>query len=277
MSDLTNHVNKVYGGEAMPKVAAVTCDIETDFGGRVGTRELLEATEYGETLLSFCTEHRTPLTGFVVTALLDQHLPGIQLLREQNIELHPHSYSHDTKTYRANSAAEMARSQKEWKLHFGSTATGYRAPQGVVSMTDPDALQENGFQFDASIFPALRRNVFDYRDLPREPWIWNSGVMEIPFAATEDRSRLTLSMLKLRGKKYWSKRMNSLPSTVVIDTHLHDFFTPTSFNKLPIPMRIAYSRNRQEGFELLQWLIEQLRQQGYSFTSMQTIASDLSS
>ena len=268
---LQEQIDTVYDSEALPKVACITCDIEMDFGGRIGTTELLETKDHADHLIDFCSEHKTPLTGFVVTKLLDKKLPGINKFRD--IELHPHSHTHKTKTYRLESAKEMARCQEEWSKHFGTSATGYRAPQGVMTDSDPDALTQNGFIFNASIFPARRRGVFDYRDLPREPWLWNSGVKEIPFAATEDRSRLTLSTLKLLGKGYWKKKIDTLPNIVVIDTHLHDFATPTAFNALPIPLRIAYSRNKQKGYVLLDWLIGELKQRGYTFDTMNTVAT----
>ena len=268
---LRQNIEKEFDSGPLPKVAVLTCDIEPDFGGRTGTTELLEDPVHINKLLAWCRESEVPLTSFVTTSLLTQKLPGVHELIDKGIEMHPHSHTHDTKKNQTESAKEIAGSQEAWKFFFGENAKGYRAPQGILYPDDPKSLKENGFEFSASIFPSLRQRVFDYRSLPRTPWVWKGGVMELPFASTKDRSRLTLSTLKLRGINYWKKRISNLPKIVIIDTHLHDFASTNSFRKLPLPIKMAYSRNKTKGFESLKWLTKTLKEMGYGFMGIQEI------
>ncbi|MDD5623511.1 MAG: polysaccharide deacetylase family protein [Candidatus Peribacteraceae bacterium] len=274
-SSLLSEVVHVMNPRALPKLAALTCDIEPDFGGRTGTLELLEDPTPAAGLLQWCKTQDIPLTGFVVTELLAKNLPGIRSFREQGTELHPHAHTHDTRRYRTRSAEEIGRAQETWAKVFGTPALGYRAPQGVVLPGDPEALAAHGYQFDASVFPTQRFGVFDYRSLPLTPWLWESGIWEIPFAATTKRSRLTLSTLKLYGQHFWEGKIATLPPIVVIDMHLHDIVLPASTRKLPLLPRLAYARNRANGYVLLAWLTEELKRQGYQFTTMERIAAML--
>ena len=102
----------------------------------------------------------------------------------------------------------------------------------------------------------------------------------MPFAAlSNSRQRITVSMLKLRGKRFWEKQLRNpdhWPHTFVIDSHLHDFFTPENFRKLPFPFKLAYGRRREEGFALLSWLVGMLKEQGYRFTDMSTLYREIS-
>lgn len=260
------------------KIAVLTCDIEPDFGGRTGTRELLEDASFTEQLLQRCTQSHVPLSCFVVTSLLADALPAIRVLREKNTDLHAHSHTHDTRVYQQVSQEEIQKSQDVFSRVFGRPSLGYRAPQGVMMPEDIPALLRAGFQFDASIFPARRRDVFDYRMLPREPWLWRGGVMEIPFAATPAHHRFTVSTLKLWGTFWWKKFLSNtdaLPHVFVIDSHLHDFFTPTHFDQLPLSFRLLYGRNRERGFDLLAWIIATLKDHGYLFMTMSGVHAAL--
>lgn len=269
-SQLLSEIERTLDVSGM-RIAVLSCDIEKDYGGRTGTQELLEDASFMEQLLQRCTEAHIPLSCFVVTSLLEQSLPAIRVLREKEIDCHAHSHTHDVSTYRAQSQEEIERSQETFSRVFGRPSLGYRAPQGVIMPGDISALVHAGFRFDASVFPARRRGVFDYRMLPRDPWMWKGGVMEIPFAASPAHHRFTVSTLKLWGPFWWKRflsNLGALPSVFVIDSHLHDFFTPSQFHQLPFFFRLIYSRNSKRGFDLLSWTVETLKRHGYSFMTM---------
>lgn len=261
-----------------PLVATLTCDIEPDYGGRIGTSELLEDAAYSNKFLSWLQSRSLPCTGFVVTSLLQRKLPGIEAWKARGIDLLPHSYTHDTSSYQEHSTEEIFRSQEAYQEFFHTTASVYRAPQGIIMPSDPETLRRAGYSCDASVFPSLRRGLFDYRGLPQTPWKWRSGVLELPFATTLHRRMLTVSYLKLYGKFFWKHWIRGpLPRVLVIDSHLHDFFVPQKRSGLPLLLRLAYARNADAGFTLLDWLCTALRARGYRFTTMREIATHLQS
>ncbi|MDA1045097.1 MAG: hypothetical protein O3C57_07735 [Verrucomicrobia bacterium] len=213
-----------------------------------------------------------PLSLFIVTRYLTQNLGFVDAVTDHRLDAHAHSHNHDMQTYASRSGPEIEASQRAFEDFFDRPAAGYRAPQGVIYQGDPGILAANGFAFSASIFPARRRGVFDYRAMPQVPWTWTSGVVELPFASTiGSRTMLTASYVKLLGKIYWSgilKSAATLPSVLVIDSHLHDFFRPASFPQLPVTFRMAYRRNSTKGLDLMTWLFDKLRQHGYRFVSI---------
>ena len=81
---------------------------------------------------------------------------------------------------------------------------------------------------------------------------------------------LTVSYLKLLGRIYWSRALSTenLPRALIIDSHLHDLFEATTFGDLPLTFRLAYARNRRKGLEMLAWVIERLRELGYTFLTV---------
>jgi peptidoglycan/xylan/chitin deacetylase (PgdA/CDA1 family) len=253
------------------RLAVVTCDIEPDFGGRTQATELIDDRIYLDKLVSFCESQNVPLSAFIVTALLQGDFAVLQSIKDHTVDVHAHSHTHDTSKYREQSAKEVQTSQKVFTEYFGHPSLGYRAPQGVLTQKDISALESSGFVFDSSIFPARRLEVFDYRSLPREPWRWKGGVIEMPFASSASHQRITLSMLKLWGINRWKnilKNKDEIPSMFVIDTHLHDFFVPQHFSHLPLLYRLAYSRNKTKGFEYISELIALLKSHSYEFITM---------
>ncbi len=251
--------------------AAVTCDVEPDYGNRTQSSDLIADPKYLDTLVAHCTSLGVPLSAFVVTQCLSSHPSLTRALVEHDLDVHAHSHRHDTQRYATSSVEEIAACQECFRSHFGRPAMGYRAPQGLVVPGDSAAMADREFVFDASVFPSRRRGLFDYRRLPREPWRWKSGVVELPFAsAGRGRAMLTVSYLKLFGKLYWRSvlKPDILPRVLVIDSHLHDFFKAPTFGQLPLAFRLAYSRNRRNGLALLGWLIGVLRGFGYEFLTM---------
>jgi len=273
-SSMRDQMDGVFAAPA-ERVAVMTCDVEPDFGNRTGTCELLEDRKYLDALIDNCRSLGVPLSAFIVTAYLERELGFVAAVLDDGLDVHAHSHSHDIGSYRSQSAREIEESQRVFRRVFGRDATGYRAPQGVLVSGDPAALADNGFAFSASVFPSRRRGVFDFRDMPQVPWRWKSGVVELPFASTvPGRRMVTVSYLKLLGKLYWHRVLrcvDNLPPILIIDSHLHDFFEPRSFANLPMLFRLAYRRNRRNGFTLMAWLILRLRALGYRFVSVEEL------
>ncbi|KKW39275.1 hypothetical protein A2454_02805 [Candidatus Peribacteria bacterium RIFOXYC2_FULL_55_14] len=276
---LQGDIDRAIAIDAFPRTAVLTCDIEPDYGARTGTAALLEEEQPLNDVLAFCAAQKLPLSCFVVTSLLQGNKGGICVLRAANLDVHAHSHTHNTQQYRVSSAEEMQKAQDVFSAFFGRPSLGYRAPQGVLYPGDIQALSGAGYAFDSSVFPSRRRGLFDYRALPTEPWMWRGGVLELPFAAlAHSRRRVTVSMLKLRGRRFWQRQLREpahWPHVFVIDSHLHDFFTPGNFHHLPLAYRLAYGRRKEQGFALLSWLVELLKGQGYRFVDMTSLCREL--
>jgi peptidoglycan/xylan/chitin deacetylase (PgdA/CDA1 family) len=274
-ASLLPSIDRVLDPAHLPRIAVLTCDIEQDYGNRTGTCELLQTREPLRLYLDWCDTQNLPLSAFVVTSLLEK-FPHLRELRER-ADVHAHAHIHDMPAYPVHTREEILRSQEAFTSFFGSPSLGYRAPQGIVMPGDDDVLKDAGFRFDSSLFPARRPGLFDYRILPSLPWIWKSGVMEFPFATVRGRM-VTVSYLKMLGPVLWRHLLSrsALPPVLVIDSHLHDFFPVQSITRLPLHMRLLYRRHRTEGFALLQWLIETLREKEYTFVSLTSLFQTLS-
>ncbi|MBT3224646.1 MAG: polysaccharide deacetylase family protein, partial [Proteobacteria bacterium] len=150
------------------RVAAITCDIEPDFGNRTNSEELLTHRRHLDQLHQLLASHETPLSVFVVTRCL-RHDSLVQTIIEHQLDAHAHSHNHDMASYQTNTRQEIHTSQEAFVSCFGRPALGYRAPQGVLLPNDPEEIAQAGFAFSSSVFPSRRRGLFDYRALPQTP------------------------------------------------------------------------------------------------------------
>ena len=155
---------------------------------------------------------------------------------------------------------------------LGQNPLGYRAPQGVIKLEDLDLLLDNGYSFSSSIFPSYRLGKFNNLRMPIMPFLWNNGLLEIPFAVIPGiRLIYSLSYIKLFSLSI-SKALTTmfgLPNVVVIDSHLHDlFYSPDSLKKVNGLPRYAWSIRKNDGQKYLNKIIEYLKLNDYEFVSI---------
>jgi hypothetical protein len=256
--------------------ACLTLDLEPDHAGRAVFAYEAWRPDRLDALMNLLQEFEAPLSAFVVGRSMEEQPAGIAHLRRRGVEFHLHSYSHNLAE--PDSAAELDAGMRVFESVFGVPPTGYRAPEGRISEGGLSRLAARGFLFDSSVFPSawphpryLRYPRAAYRSVP-------SGLMEIPIAtAGAARILVTLSFIKLLGFPLYRRlvRPGNVPEPLVFDMHLHDLFVLPAYDQLPAFLKVAYSRNRAEGFVLLRSILTLLRDSGYRFTSMSAAARDL--
>jgi peptidoglycan/xylan/chitin deacetylase (PgdA/CDA1 family) len=256
--------------------ACLTLDLEPDHAGRATFAYEAWRADRLDALMDALAEFRAPLSAFVVGRSLEQQPEGIARLRNRGVEFHLHSYSHDLAE--PDSAGELDAGIRVFEAALGEAPLGYRAPEGRISDDGLKRLAERGFLFDSSVFPSawphpryLRYPRAAYRSAP-------SNLIEIPIAtAGPARLLVTLSFIKLLGFPLYRRliRKGRVPDPLIFDMHLHDLFVLPAYHQLPAFLKVAYSRNRNEGFALLRATLALLRDAGYGFTTMTAAARAL--
>ena len=260
----------------MSPQACLTLDLEPDHAGRVVFGYEAWRPDRLDALMDALAEFGAPLSAFVVGQALEQQPAAIAQLRRLGVDFHLHSYSHDLAE--PDSAREIDAGMRAFEAAMGERPLGYRAPEGRISRGGLERLAERDFLFDSSVFPSawphpryLRYQRTAYRSRP-------SNLLEIPIA-TAGRARLpvTLSFIKLLGFPLYRRLIQKgrVPQPLIFDMHLHDLFALPAYDQLPAFLKVAYSRNRKQGFTLLRSTLSLLRESGYSFETMTTAARSL--
>lgn len=253
----------------------MTVDLEPDFLSEDCHEVLLDERRFARFAETLTARH-VPLSVFVVAKMLDQGLPVRERFAALDAEFELHSYSHDPSE--PDSPREIARAKEAYRKCFGRDPRGYRAPLGFITAPGVRALAAEGFEFSASIFPSNRRELgFDHAALPLDPFVWREGekdlLLEIPFAVSK-RPRVVIceSYLKLFGLGIFKMlhRLGGFPDTLVIDSHLYDYFATSpvlALSKLDY-RRHALLRNQAKALELLDGLLAFLAENGYRFATV---------
>ena len=256
--------------------ACLTLDLEPDHAGRATFAYEAWRGDRLDAMMDLLAEFQAPLSAFVVGRSLEQQPEGIAHLRRLGVEFHLHSYSHNLAE--PDSAQEIDTGMRAFEKAFGERPVGYRAPEGRISKGGLQRLAERNFLFDSSVFPSAWPHP-RYLGYSRTAYRSSAGdLIEIPIA-TAGRARLlvTLSFIKLLGFPLYRRliRQGRVPDPLIFDMHLHDLFVLPAYDQLPAFLKVAYSRNRTEGFTLLRATLDLLRDSGYRFTGMTSAAQAL--
>jgi hypothetical protein len=262
------------------KRACFTLDLEPDFLS-MDSHEILLNDERFARIEEFFLRNQLKLTTFVVGKMLTHTLPVREKFSAIETEFELHSYSHDTDE--TDSEREIVLAKKAYTDYFGRQPRGYRAPNGDISADGLANLHREGFEYSANIFPTWRPELgYNYFGLPTSPWTYKEfpNLLELPFAVVPGvRVVISLSFLKLFGLAFYHFLFNTfgLPDILVIDSHLYDFFATSPVLQLSRRdwRRYALLRNQQRVFEILQMLVDLLKERGYSFVFMGELSDEL--
>jgi len=260
------------------RLACLTLDVEPDTPNGAGIR-LFEEPEKFAWFRDTLRGTGAPLTAFIVMQHGERHAPSLERLASSvPVELAVHSYSHN----RACTASpdEVCRARDSFASLWGYAPSGYRAPYGLIDNKGLCTLMREGFHYDSSVFPTLRVDEFGYNNLryPIAPFVFTDGqrdLVEIPVAALRCcRLVYSLSFVKLLGPSTFRHltRFFPLPDIVVVDLHPYDFYADQIAGSLRSWKRYAHLRNAQRAPALFEEMLEALRSDGYSFTSMDQVA-----
>lgn len=256
--------------EVKDKIACVTLDFEKDYGDRVGEFNILNDREGLESLQKLFEELAIPVSAFIATEVLENYKDSFLLVKTLAQDYHCHSHTHN-RNY-VDSEFEIAHSAATFEKFFGYRPVGYRAPLGKLRAGDVALMGKHGFKFSASVFPSLRPGVFNNLSKPLNPFIYDNGLVELPFAVFKKlRYMISLSYLKIFG--WWFFKLLNLfsefPNVIIFNTHLHDYIVnERSFNRLPWGLKIAWGWNKYKGMTYFKNYINMLKKKKYHFMTM---------
>jgi hypothetical protein len=260
------------------KFICITLDIEADYANTSGHIRLFEEPELFDRFVDLIRRTGVKVTGFLVTSILPRYGKAVRRLeREIPIEFALHSHHHNTENSGDRDEIELA--QRTLREFSGKEAIGYRAPIGAISREGIGNLMDLGFRYDASVFASIRpgRNGYWNTHMPIEPFRVTRGrdsILEFPFPALPTiRLNFGLPWIKLFGLGLSSALMRLFPppSVVAFTTHAHDLYAPLETDGVTAAEKAALLRNSDQGFEILETMIERFRAAGYEFAFMSEI------
>lgn len=145
-------------------------------------------------LLELLDKHNTKATFFVLGIVAEKHPELISAIHEKGHEIASHGYSHKTlyELGEEKFEEEIEKSVRLLKSITGEKPIGFRAPSFSLDNSTKWALKvliENGFKYDASIFP-IKTNLYGVPKAPLYPYRplledvtkedTNSSIIEFP-------------------------------------------------------------------------------------------------
>ena len=254
----------------------MTLDYELDYGGRTQSLETLNQKENHHLLRNILDKHQVPMTAFVQTGILDKHTASKDVIKFLAQEFHSHSHTHASENF--NSPYELKTSLELIQKHFKQDKIGYRAPFGKLYPGDHELLKDLGYTFDASLFPSYRPGKFNNLNQPITPHRLPCGLPELPFGVFPYlRLILGISYMKLLGPNFYkmTETIVGLPNILICYAHMHDFFPTSAIDSFPYGIKKAFSRNKYEGMNIADNFLENLKNQGYQFVTMNELLEKL--
>lgn len=260
------------------KLACITLDLENDWYLDEPAYDHL-TFEYIDQYIDLISDLDIPVSVFVVGKTLEDHPEDVGRIQSGiTSDFHLHSYRHDlTKSY--DFSKEIESGIDAFESFFNKKPDGYRAPQGNITSTEINQLDEAGFRFDSSIFPSFRPGIYNNLDAPVNPYrpACTDSLVEYPIGTLSSfRIPFSQSYLKLIGRPYLGllKRI-TLPRIMVFDSHLQDFYRTASHDQLDTPIRQIHKRNLSNSINLFRKMVQRLHQRGYEFVTLTDVHNRL--
>jgi peptidoglycan/xylan/chitin deacetylase (PgdA/CDA1 family) len=261
-------------------MACVTLDIEPDLMGYAV--DLTAPRYYGlfdeagqfERFTELVARHGIKLTCFVVGTVLRDRPDHIRALAGLGAEFGSHSLTHDLEAQ--GTEREVQGGIDSFAEFFGQAPLGYRSPFFKVTREMLEVLERNGVAYDSSYMPSLSpigQRVYRNLDGPLGPFRWQGlSLVELPLAVIPRvRLPLALSYVKVLGKGAYTVagRLLGYPEPLVTFLHpMNLVYSPEAFARLPIRWKVANSRHRRTGMEMLGWLLGRIRRAGFRFAAL---------
>ncbi|MFX1451366.1 MAG: polysaccharide deacetylase family protein, partial [Promethearchaeota archaeon] len=253
-----------------PKYIGYTLDLEEDHAGLLS--DYYEGLNHLEEFIHIIKEKEIKLSFFVQAKILEKFPEKIELIRDNNFEIHLHSYSHSLQMMldKKDTHEEIERCKEIYHDFFGEFPKGYRFPLGVLNQNEYFILNKLGFKFDSSIFPTYRPGFFNNLSMPIKPYRVN-GIIEIPFSPISKiiRVPISLSYMKIFYPLHFLKSYSISP--LIFDFHFHDLYNLSSTQKLTFIRKLPYIRKSKKGLNIFLKFHEKLMIKGYETVSIYEI------
>ena len=163
---------------ALPERITFTVDVEEDGTGPA------QALAMTARLLDLLDETGAKGSFFVVGTLAEAQPALVRAIAARGHEIGCHGHHHRALAEERPEGlrADLARARAVLEDQAGAAVQGFRAP--LFSLTPvvpwvPSVLAEAGFTYSSSVLPA-RNWLHGWPGAPRAPFLWPSGVLEIP-------------------------------------------------------------------------------------------------
>ena len=202
-------------------------------------------------ILSILEEHRVLATFFILGAVAEMHPEAVRAIADAGHEIASHGYSH-TMVYRLSPdefTDEIVRTDRLLADITGNKPVGFRAPYFSItekSLWALDILAENGYLYDASIYPGYnyRYGIPDAPDtLHRLP---KGGLVEIPVSVMEVMGRrIGIGGAYFRLLPLWMtlrgiRKRNASGKETILYLHPWEFDPEHPRVRLPMVSRITH-------------------------------------
>jgi len=260
------------------KLICFTLDLEKDYG-RFDTYHSFKNIDL---LLDLFKKYNLKLTVFTTGKVLEEQSSIIERLKELPIEFALHSYSHqvEKKNDFAFKCQEIVKAKQAYEKYFGQSSLGYRAPQGFISQAEIEELARQNFKYDCSMFPYWRLGFYNNLSISLKPFRLSSGILEIPPAALSlVRLPISLSYIQFVGWRVYKLlfKILKIPDILIFDLHLHNLKKTRDLKGLPRYVRIFYSRNQDQGLEILEDFIKFIQSRSYKSALLNEILNEAES
>jgi peptidoglycan/xylan/chitin deacetylase (PgdA/CDA1 family) len=210
------------------KEAAITIDVETDWGGRLSVAPgnchgIEDGILY---LLHLLDELKIKATFFISGEVVLEYTDIIRNIVEHGHEIASHGFKHNV-DYSTMSKMEIneqiSKSKKILKDDIGVTPIGFRAPQCRTNDHLFDMLSDLGFKYDSSMVRGFLPTRYNNRGIPSEPFIKNN-LLEIPIS-TMPYLKVPMGLLWINAMGFSTFRFLSerITFTDTIVLYLHPF------------------------------------------------------
>jgi peptidoglycan-N-acetylglucosamine deacetylase len=165
----------------VPRPLTFTFDVEDHRPDEQSELRMLDACRE---VLAFCAERGVVGTVFVVGEVVRDHPGLVREIAAQGHELGLHGWRHTPiPELTPDVFREETRRGRELLAEVsGQEVSGFRAPTFSLVKTTvwaTEVLTELGFRYSSSILPAWSP-LYGFRGLPRRPFTWPSGLLELP-------------------------------------------------------------------------------------------------
>lgn len=245
-------------------------DLPKEHGGEISVKKGVEVSSGGlQKILDLLKRQEVKAT-FFVTGNFAKINPGlVKEIAKDGHEVACHGIDHFKPQ-----KSDVLESKKIIEKVAGVKVSGYRQPR--MFEISYEGLERCGYKYDSSVNPAFIPGRYNHFDIPRKPF-FEKGVLEIPTSvATSMRVPLFWLSLHFFPKKMYVKMAKmAIERTGYFATYFHPWeFADELVEYKEVPSYIK-KNSGDKLVERLDFVISNLKKQGYSFETYESFALTL--
>lgn len=259
------------------KQAAITVDIETDWGGRLPpTRENCKGiTEGLPIILETLRRHKVKATFFVCAELLPEFRKELLRIKREGHEIGCHGLSHKdvSKLPKEIIEKEVLFAKKIIEKQLEVKVKGFRAPQFRTNKQLFDVLASNGFAYDSS----KNRAFIPFRSKPElrysQPYVIKEKLLEVPTSTIAfnmiPTGLLWSNLLGIKVFNFLTLRSNN---PLIFYLHAFDVLEGKMQRGFGVWTGLFYKMKSKNAQKSLEGFIKETTSKGFIFSTVQELA-----